>query len=148
MEFDANLGPYPLSQYSSWKALTNFITEHTINRLSPVDKLITSAYAEIQLEEEWRHMGARLNSSDLSNKDIQMKDLKDQSNSKTEKEDKQLAQEQEQDPELREHAEKTQKLDHGKQYDLARYELKKYHPYYCKVPSIQSFKKRIYARQG
>lgn len=36
-DFDSNLGVYPLNQYAKWKKLTDFITKHTIDRLSPIN---------------------------------------------------------------------------------------------------------------
>lgn len=33
LQFDKNLGPYNLKQYSEWKQLSNYITKSTIERL-------------------------------------------------------------------------------------------------------------------
>ncbi|ETO27330.1 hypothetical protein RFI_09802 [Reticulomyxa filosa] len=50
--------------------------------------------------------------------------------------------------ELEMHAEKTSRLDHGKQYDMARFELKRYHPYYCNIPSVASFQRQALSNQN
>ena len=41
-DLDKFLAPYPFEQYKQWCGLTDFITESTLNRLNPSNKLISS----------------------------------------------------------------------------------------------------------
>ncbi|XP_073310292.1 uncharacterized protein [Primulina huaijiensis] len=41
LEFDAQLGPYSLSQYVEWKHLSNYINKATIDRIEPIGGEIT-----------------------------------------------------------------------------------------------------------
>ncbi|KZV48923.1 hypothetical protein F511_09711 [Dorcoceras hygrometricum] len=43
LEFDAQLGPYSLSQYAEWKHLSNYINKATIDRIEPIGGEITVA---------------------------------------------------------------------------------------------------------
>ncbi|XP_073144694.1 uncharacterized protein [Henckelia pumila] len=43
LEFDAQLGPYSLSQYTEWKHLSNYINKATIDRIEPIGGEITVA---------------------------------------------------------------------------------------------------------
>ncbi|KAM6567104.1 hypothetical protein CsatA_026232 [Cannabis sativa] len=43
LEFDRHLGPYNLSQYATWKSLSNYITKDIIERIEPIGGEITVA---------------------------------------------------------------------------------------------------------
>ncbi|KAF4381930.1 hypothetical protein F8388_000624 [Cannabis sativa] len=43
LEFDRHLGPYNLSQYATWKSLSNYITKNIIERIEPIGGEITVA---------------------------------------------------------------------------------------------------------
>ena len=45
-DFDQGLGPYPEEIYENWRALSSHITESTLDRLSPIGKLISSSTQE------------------------------------------------------------------------------------------------------
>ncbi|KMZ68911.1 AAR2 protein family [Zostera marina] len=44
LEFDKQLGPYPLEHFKKWKNFSNYITENTIERLEPIGGEISVAY--------------------------------------------------------------------------------------------------------
>jgi len=52
MDFDKNLGAYPLDRYSNWKELSNNVTDKVLNRLEPVGALMISTQKEYDFEDK------------------------------------------------------------------------------------------------
>ncbi|KAF8048252.1 hypothetical protein N665_2591s0007 [Sinapis alba] len=50
LEFDKHLGPYNLSQYGTWKDLSNYITKDVVEKFEPVGGEITVIYESAILE--------------------------------------------------------------------------------------------------
>ncbi|KAF8100006.1 hypothetical protein N665_0233s0009 [Sinapis alba] len=50
LEFDKHLGPYNLSQYGTWKHLSNYVTKDVVEKFEPVGGEITVIYESAILE--------------------------------------------------------------------------------------------------